>query len=129
MIDPLDSWLSKLYQKFLEALTELGDPTSPDSKDKALPEVPERSRASIPGSIDIWTALLEEGNHRLIEKLRAVEDGSYCCTVFPVPREGFSLNTDVHNEIRTGLLEKGLTLFNPFHEEACLERTLQDTRH
>ena len=49
--------------------------------------------------LDIWSRLVEEDNHDLIEKLRRVErkEGGYGTIV--VPAEGFSKNSKTHQMV------------------------------
>jgi hypothetical protein len=74
--------------------------------------------------MDPWQALVEEGNHDLISKLKRAVDGEPGFGTIVVDRKGFSENDDTHNAVLGWLKEKGINVLDVPFEIGNLEVAL-----
>lgn len=59
---------------------------------------------------DLWSLLLQEGNHKLIDKLRRAEKREPGFTTIVVPPEGFSENISTHYVVMSWLKKKKINI-------------------
>jgi len=74
---------------------------------------------------ELWVRLALERKFDLIHKLHRAERGEGGFGTIVVTREGFSEDDTTHNMVLRFLNKKGINIFNPGFEEACLERALR----
>lgn len=72
----------------------------------------------------LWEMLVEAGEWKLMEKLRASLKFDY--RVMITPRGGFSANDEIHNTVLTWLRARGIMVYNPENEVMLLESSLRD---
>ena len=77
---------------------------------------------------DPWTALVAEGNHDLIAKLKRAVDGEPGFGTIIVDEKGFSENDDTHNAVLDWLKDKGVNILDVPFEVGNLELALSKGR-
>jgi len=75
--------------------------------------------------MDIWVALAIEGNSDLIKLLHRVENNEPGFGTVIIPIIGFSFDDDIHNAVLDWLKRKGINVWSPGNEQACLEYALK----
>jgi hypothetical protein len=74
--------------------------------------------------VDPWVALVAEGNHGLISKLKRAVDGEPGFGTVVVNSKGFSENDETHNMVLDWLREKGVHVLDVPYEIGNLELAL-----
>lgn len=102
------------FKLFFENIMKTAEKIKNDSKESSSKE-----------SSSLWEALLIEGNHALIKKLRYIEKEEGGFGTIVVPKKGFSPNPEINQKVLKWLKTKNVNILDVNKEVNDLKNSLK----